>query len=71
MGLWEGWWNFQHIWIWMNFFEGRIVLLAQLLGLLVAFIGENLAVRLVREAFPKAPVNNLDLVNGRKYEKTK
>jgi hypothetical protein len=55
----------------MNFFEGRIVLLAQLLGLLVAFIGENLAFRLVREAFPKAPVNNLDLVNGRKYEKTK
>src|SRR5665213_451831 len=28
-------------------FEGRVVLLAQLLGLLVAFIGENLTLRLV------------------------
>ncbi len=33
--------------------EGRIVLLTQLLGLLVAFIGENLTVRLVREVWPK------------------
>jgi hypothetical protein len=34
-------------------FEGRIVLLAQLLGLLVAFIGEDLTLRLVREVWPK------------------
>ena len=34
-------------------FEGRVVLLAQLLGLLVAFIGENLTLRLVREVWPK------------------
>src|SRR5450759_2479395 len=34
-------------------FEGRVVLLAQLLGLLVAFIGEILTLRLVREVWPK------------------
>jgi hypothetical protein len=33
-------------------FEGGIVLLAQLLGLLVAFIGEDLTLRLVREIWP-------------------
>ncbi len=33
--------------------EGSLVLLAQLLGLLVAFIGENLTVRIVREAWPE------------------
>jgi len=38
-----------------EFFEGRVVLLAQLLGLLVAFIGENLTLRLVREIWPKLP----------------
>jgi hypothetical protein len=36
-------------------FEGRVVLLAQLLGLLVAFIGEDLTLRLVREVWPKLP----------------
>ena len=40
--------------------EGRIVLLAQLLGLLVAFIGPNLAVRLVSEIWPKVPLGELD-----------
>jgi len=56
-----------------RFFEGRVVLLAQLLGLLVAFIGEDLTLRLVREVWPKAPLNDLDLVNGTKSknEKTK
>ena len=44
-----------------RFFEGRVVLLAQLLGLLVAFIGENLTLRLVREAWPKVPLNDLNL----------
>src|SRR6185437_1469933 len=34
-------------------FEGGIVLLAQLLGLLVAFIGEDLTLRLVREVWSK------------------
>ena len=36
-----------------DIFEGRVVLLTQLLGLLVAFIGENLTVRLVQEVWPK------------------
>ena len=41
--------------------EGRIVLLAQLLGLLVAFIGPNLAARVVSEIWPKVPLGELDL----------
>jgi hypothetical protein len=47
-------------------FEGRVVLLAQLLGLLVAFIGEDLTLRLVREVWPKLPLNNLDFGKGDK-----
>jgi hypothetical protein len=54
------------------FFESSVVLLAQLLGLLVAFIGEDLTVRLVREVWPKVSLNDLDLDldsgNGIKYE---
>jgi hypothetical protein len=45
-------------------FKGRVVLLAQLLGLLVAFIGEDLTLRLVREVWPKLPLNNLDFGKG-------
>ena len=41
-------------------FEGRVILLAQLLGLLVAFIGENLTLRLVREVWPKLSVDDLN-----------
>ncbi len=44
-------------------FEGRVVLLAQLLGLLVALIGENLTLRLVREAWSKLSFNDLDFNN--------
>jgi hypothetical protein len=55
-----------------EFFEGGVVLLAELLGLLVAFIGENLTVLLVREVWPKVSLNDLDLNldsgNGVKYE---
>jgi hypothetical protein len=54
-----------------EFFEGRVVLLAQLLGLLVAFIGANLTLRLVREIWPKVPLNDLNFGNGDKNEKTK
>ena len=42
-------------------FEGCVVLLAQLLGLLVAFIGEDLTLRLVREVWPQLSLNNLDV----------
>ena len=44
--------------------EGRVVLLAQLFGLLVAFIGEDLTLRLVREVWPKLPLNSLDVGKG-------
>ena len=52
-------------------FEGCVVLLAQLLGLLVAFIGEDLTLRLVREVWPKLSLNNLDAGKGDKNENPK
>src|SRR5450759_2175334 len=52
-------------------FERCVVLLAQLLGLLVAFIGEDLPLRLVREVWPKLSLNNLDFGKGDKNEKPK
>jgi hypothetical protein len=51
--------------------EGSIVLLAQLLGLLVAFIGPNLTVRLMGEAWPQALLDDLDFGQGGKNEKAK
>ena len=38
--------------------EGSVILIAQLLGLLVAFIGENLTLRLVHEVWPQLSLNN-------------
>jgi hypothetical protein len=38
--------------------EGGVVLLAQVLGLLVVFIGENLTVRTVRDVWPKLALND-------------
>jgi hypothetical protein len=46
--------------------EGRIVLLAQLLGLLVAFIGDDLTMRLTREVWPKLSFDGLDLGRSRR-----
>ena len=43
--------------------EGGVVLLAQLLGLLVAFIGENLTLRLLRDVWPKLTVSELYFSN--------
>ena len=51
--------------------EGEVVLLAQLLGLLVAFIGESLTLRLVREVWPEIPLDDLDFGKGDKDEKTR
>jgi len=48
--------------------EGGIVLLAQLLGLLVAFIGERLTLRLVSEVWPEFTFNNMDLEHRGKNE---
>jgi hypothetical protein len=45
-------------------FEGGVVLVAQLLGLLVAFIGETMTLRFVREVWPDVPLDNLDLGKG-------
>jgi hypothetical protein len=49
-------------------FEGGVVLLAQLLGLLVAFIGEVLTWQLVHEVWPNVPLNDLFLSEKAKYE---
>ena len=54
-----------------QFAEGRLVLVTQLLGLLVAFIGEELTLRLVREAWPKLSLNDLDLKKREGNEETK
>jgi len=44
--------------------EGGIVLVAHLLGLLVAFIGENLTLSLVRDVWPKLPLNDFNFTEG-------
>ena len=50
-------------------FEGGMVTLAQLLGLLVAFIGERLTFRLVNEVWPKFSLDEMELENRGKNEK--
>ena len=40
-------------------FEGGIVLVAQLLGLLVAFIGQTLTLRFLKEVWPEVPLDDL------------
>jgi hypothetical protein len=49
--------------------EGRVVLIAQLLGLLVALIGENLTLRLLGDVWPGLSLDDLDLGAGAKNEK--
>jgi hypothetical protein len=44
--------------------EGAVVLIAQLFGLLAAFIGEDLMLRMVREVWPKLSLDDLDFGNG-------
>jgi hypothetical protein len=44
--------------------KGRVVLLAELLGLLVVFIGQSLTLRLVREVWPQLSPNDLDFAKG-------
>ena len=50
-------------------FEGRVVLIAQLLGLLVAFVGQNLTVRLMGQMWPKLSLDDLEPSQGAKNEK--
>jgi hypothetical protein len=47
-----------------QFREGQVVLLAQLLGLLVAFIGPGLTSRLIAEIWPQLAADNVDFGNG-------
>jgi hypothetical protein len=51
-------------------FEGGLVLVAQLLGLLTAFIGETLTLRFVREVWPQVPLDDLEFSKGGKDEQT-
>jgi hypothetical protein len=51
--------------------EGRIVLLAQLLGLLVAFIGPGMTSRLVGEIWPQISLDDTDFGKERQNEKAK
>lgn len=44
--------------------EGGVVLIAQLLGLLVAFIGEKLTVQMMREVWPKLSLDDLNFDEG-------
>jgi hypothetical protein len=44
-----------------EYFDGRVVLLSQLLGLLGAFVGEDLTLRLVRNIWPKLSISDSDL----------
>jgi len=47
-----------------EFSEGRVVLLAQLLGLLVAFVGPALTSRLIGEIWPQLAADDVDFGNG-------
>jgi hypothetical protein len=51
--------------------DAEVILAAQLLGLLVAFIGADLTLRLVHEVWPKVPLNHLNFDRGGKNEKPK
>lgn len=41
--------------------NGGVVLVAHLMGLLVAFIGERLTLQIIREVWPKMPTRDLNL----------
>jgi hypothetical protein len=52
-----------------EFLEGRVVLLAQLLGLLVAFIGPSLTSSMVGEFWPQIPLQDRDFGKEQKNDK--
>lgn len=54
-----------------EFREGCVILLSHLLGLLTAFIGADLTLRLVREIWPELALNDLDAGKGDRNEKRK
>ena len=55
----------------VEFFEGGVLLLSRLLGLLVTFIGENLTLRLMHQIWPDIPLNDLAFDDGNQREKAK
>lgn len=52
-----------------QFAEGKVALLAQLLGMLVALIGVRLTLRLALDISPKLSLGDLNLGNGEAHEK--
>jgi hypothetical protein len=54
-----------------EFLEGRVVLLAQLIGLLVTFIGPSLTARIANEIWPQISPSRWDFGNEVNNEKTK
>lgn len=44
--------------------EGSVVLIAHLIGLLFAFVGEDLTLRMLQELWPKLPLAGSDLHTG-------
>lgn len=54
-----------------DFFEGRVVLLAAMLGLLVGLVGEELTLQLMRKSLPQLFTNDLDLSQRDPNEKIK
>jgi hypothetical protein len=51
-------------------FEGGVVLVAHLLGLIVTFIGQDLTLRFVREVWPDVPLDDLASSSEDKNENT-
>jgi hypothetical protein len=51
--------------------ESGVILLAELLGLLHAFVGEALTLRLLRDAWPTTVFDDCDSENGEKHECTR
>ncbi len=54
-----------------DFSEGEVVLLAQLLGLLVAFIGPALTLRLINQLWPQLSFDDADFSNTANNEEAK
>ena len=51
--------------------EDRVILLAELLGLLQSFIGKALTLRLLREAWPNAVFDDCNSGDGEEHERTR
>jgi hypothetical protein len=54
-----------------DFSEGEVVLLAQILGLLVAFIGPPLTLRLINQLWPQLSFNDADFSKTANNEEAK